>query len=321
MGGKLLTARSCSFACLLVFGILSLTGCSDDDNTLAPYEGRRPLANIVLEANSYTPKITWVGGYVSVLGVNRGARAALDTSLVWLIRIDGNNLHFPVTFGQTPAGAQNITGQYGGQSIDRLREDVSYTFWVLKAEAWSQVAAQANKLLLVDSSATASTVAVRNDSVFVSATFHAQQMLPLDVYVNIRDFRPFGRLAVLSIEQTNTSNSPIIRWQIAQAGVTDSSIAVIGLASGSSYVPTNAVWEAWSQEDVAGQPTYGKKNVVAAPVIMGEPLAETRVFYEYPTQGLERNQNYYLWIANKEWNGVSHGRTVNFYAYAVFQTW
>lgn len=317
---KFLTARSCSFARLLFFGFLWLAGCSDDDNTLAPYDGQRPLANIVLEANSYTPKITWVGGYVSVLGVNRGTRAALDTSLVWLIRIDGNNLHFPVTFGQTPAGAQNITSQFGGQSTDRLQEDVSYTFWVLKAEAWSQVAAQANKPLLVDSSSTASAVAVRNDSVFVSATFHAQQLLPLDVYVNIRDFRSFGRLAVLTLEQTNTSNNPIIRWRVAQAGVTDTLVAVMGLVNATSYLPDNVVWEAWSEEVVGGQSLFGTKNVIAAPVTLGQALAQTRVFYEYPEQGLERDKDYYVWIANNKWDGDNHGRIVNFYAYATFKT-
>jgi len=297
-----------------------LTACGEDDHALVSYQGQRALADIVLEADSYTPKITWVGGYVSVLGVNRGTRALLDTSLVWLIRIDGNNLRFPVTFGQTPAGAQNITNQYGGQSIDRLQEDVDYTFWVMKAEAWNEVSGQANKLLIVDASSAAPAVAVRNDSVFVSAAFHTQQLLPLDVYVNIREFRSFGRLAVLTLEPTNTSNNPIIRWSIQQAGVTDSLVAVIGVVNATSYLPDNVVWEAWSEEVVGGQTRFGTKNVIAAPVILGQALAGTRVFYEYPVQGLERNRDYYVWIANNAWDGDNHGRTVNFYAYGTFKT-
>ena len=305
---------------LVLAGVgLSLFACGEDQNPLAPYQGQRQMSQVVVEANSYVPRVTWVGGYVSVIGVNRDTVAALNSSLVWLIHTNGDDIHYPVTFGQTPAGAQDLTSQFGGQKIDRLEEDNVYTFWVLKAEAWSQVSANANKRLVVDQGS--ASVAVRADTVFVSPSFHAQTTEPLDVYVNIKNFRSFGRLATLTLQQTNTSNDPIIRWTIVQAGVTDSLVAAMGLADGTAYVPDAVVWETWSRDDVGGQTIYGKNNVISQPVIMGQLLAGTQVFHDYPAQGLERDKDYYVWIANKDWDGVRHGRTVNSYAYATFQTY
>jgi hypothetical protein len=163
---------------VLVMALALSISCGNDENPLASYEGQPAMSNIVVEAGSLTPKITWLGGYVTVLGINRGAVAALDSTLVWLIYAGGNNIHYPVTFGQVPPGAQNISSQYGGKSLDRLVEDDTYTYWMLKEDVWSQVAANTNKPLRVDASLTATTIKVENDTVFINAHSHTQEISP-----------------------------------------------------------------------------------------------------------------------------------------------
>lgn len=95
----------------------------------------------------------------------------------------------------------------------------------------------------------------------------------------------------------------------------------MGLVNSAVYDPNAVVWEVWSVDSLSGAAIYGKHNVIQSPVYVGQTLAQTRVFYDYPPQGLERNQTYYLWIANQHWDGLKHGRAVNYYAYVSFVTY
>ncbi|MCI0691428.1 hypothetical protein L0337_05405 [candidate division KSB1 bacterium] len=298
-----------------------LLACGEEDNPLAPYQGQREMSGFVVDSVSHVPRMTWVGGYVSVLGVNRGSRAALDSSLVWLIRTDGNNIRFPVSFGQLPQNAQDLTGQYGGRKLDRLVEDNVYTYWLLKAEAWSQISANPNRPLVLDPNLTTTIAEVRRDTVFLSSMIHIQKTRPLDVFVNIRDVRSLGRLALISVQQPAVNPNPIIMWEIMQSGVTDSSIAVIGLINAQQYQESGKVWEVWSVDSTAGQTLFGSKNVIRTPLMIGQAFPETRVFVEFPAEGLERNRDYYLWIANKDWDRQGRLRSTNYYAYTTFRTW
>ncbi|HEX9615173.1 MAG TPA: hypothetical protein VGA55_06685, partial [Bacteroidota bacterium] len=84
--------------------------CSDSEGPLAPYAGGgRPLSTLTIEENSFRPEITWVGGYASIVGINKGSAAVLDSSLIWAVSIAENNLRFPATFGVLPAGGQDLT--------------------------------------------------------------------------------------------------------------------------------------------------------------------------------------------------------------------
>lgn len=307
---------------LVAGGVFALAlACGGDENPLAPYAGQPVVSDIVVEGGTLTPKITWLGGYVSALGINRGSEAALDSSLVWLIHAGGNGIRYPVNFGQIPPGAQDLTSQYGGASLDRLVEDDTYTYWVIKEDVWSQVSANVNKSLRVDQSLTAATIEVDNDTVFVNSRSHAQQIQAIDLFVNVSEVRPTGRLGVIDVRQSSDSNNPIVSWMIIQPGVTDTLIAALGVVNAQQYQAAGNTWEVWSEESSGGQPVYGKKNVIQGPVIMGQSLAETRIFVEYPAAGLERNQDYYIWIASKDWDGQRRLNSTNFYAHATFHTW
>ncbi|MBN1894944.1 hypothetical protein JW906_10635 [bacterium] len=295
--------------------------CRKNDAPLAPYAGRPELSGFQIEAGSFAPKMTWIGGYVSALGVNRGSRAALDSTLIWLIHAQGDGVRFPVQFGTLPAGVEDLTLSSGGIPEDSLTEDNPYTFWLLKETAWEAVLQNPGKDWLADPQLPEGTAVLRDDTLHMDPYQCLMQNRMLDVYVNIRDFKTFGRLAILQLGEPKTSNHPVFSWTIQQAGVTDTLVAALGLVKADSYKPDKLVWEVWSEEQTGAAPVYGKKNVISAPVRFGQTFPETRAFTEYPEQGLERNKTYYLWIASSGWDGLKHSRAANFYAYASFNTW
>lgn len=308
-----------SFLILMAAGGLFITSCNKQDNALAPYQGSQLMSNITIQDSSTTPKLTWIGGYVSVVGVNLGMYAALDTSLVWLIYMDNDQIHYPVEFGTLPSGAQNLTEEYGGTSAESLIEDSTYTFWVMKANDWNKISSMQNIIIYLDSSITTS-FQIEADTVRFSPTGHTQNTQKLDNYVNFYDYHMRGRLADLFVEQPRTSNNPRIVWQIKQEGVTDTLIAAIGIVEGPQYSFSSIVWEVYSVSDSAGATYYGKKNVIPSPLISGQEFPETFVFTEYPAEGLQRNTTYYVWIASKEWDGENRRLSTDYYAYAYFKT-
>ncbi len=311
------------FSILFFFTIILLIflfpSCSKEDNALAPYAGSSGMSDIMVGDSSFTPKITWVGGYVSVVGVNTGNQAALDASLIWLVYMPDNQIRYPVQYGKLPSGAQDLTQQYGGTFLDTLIEDSTYTFWVMKADEWNQISSMQNKLIVLDSSASA--VEVTGDTIKLSSAGHTQKTQNLDNYVNFTDYFALGKLADLFVEQPRTSNTPVIRWHIKQSGVTDTLVAAIGITEGNQYNASKILWEVYSVSDSAGNTYYGKKNVIPSPLIAGQDLPETYVFNEYPASGLKRNTSYYVWIANKNWDGENRNRVTDYYAYAYFTTY
>lgn len=299
--------------------IIVFISCENSDNTLAPYVGSPNVSGLQIEAKSYTPKITWIGGYVSVLGINRGSNAALDNSLVWLIYKSGNDIHYPVQYGQLPNGVQDLTSQYGGSSIPELIEDSTYTIWVIKEDVWTVLTTNPGKIITIDSALT-QTSSIVGDTIKLSASVHTQKTQNLDNYLNIYEISTFGRLGIISIEQTNTSDNPKISWTITQPEVTDTMIAAIGIADGSQYSSSASIWEAYSEVTENDTLFFGKHNVISSPLIAGQNLSDTKIFVEYPVDGLQRNKTYYVWIANRNWDGVGRLRSTPFYAYATFKT-
>ncbi len=260
----------------ILLGLLfscGLWSCAPDDNPLAPYAGgRRELLSISVEGGTFNPKATWLGGYVAVFGVNIGYRAELDTSLRWLIRNPGDNIRYPVTFGQLPSGAQHITSDFGGQAITQLAEDVVYTFWVMKDDVWLQVSSETGKALVADTDAT-DPVRVQGDTIYISSLSFSQLIDTIDVFVNTKNPSSRGRLADLTVVETDTSNDAIITFEIKQSGVTDTLIATIGICEDTPVFNVNKVfWEVLSIDTVGGTPVYRTKNVIASPVLTGQPI-------------------------------------------------
>ncbi|MEO8399950.1 MAG: hypothetical protein ABI550_09085 [Ignavibacteriaceae bacterium] len=308
-----------NFILIILFSsfCILLISCNKENTTLAPYTGSPKLSGITIEKGSFKPKATWLGGYVSVFAVNKGTKAALDTSIIWLIHTSGNDIKYPLKFGEVPSGAQDITTQYGGSSADSLSEDETYTYWILKEDAWNQISNQSNARLYTDSNSTASSVIINADSISISQFSFISATQPNDVFINLSNVSQFGRLAAISVKAEKT-NIPIIKWLITEAGLTDSSISAIGLVEGAQYQSSNALWEIYSEDDSAGVPIYGKKNVISQPVKIGQKIPGTHEFVEFTLDGLERNKDYYIWIANKDWDGTTRLRFAVGYAWATF---
>lgn len=299
--------------------LLFLSSCNEADDGLASYTGSTRMSDITVQDSTYKPKITWLGGYVSVLGVNYGSRAALDNSLVFLIYKAGNDIRYPVTFGEVPPGAQDLTSHYGGLKVDSLTEDSTYTFWMIKETEWNLISSMTGKILAYDSSLTSS-IQINGDTIKLSDAAYTQQVRPLDVFIDISGVNSVGRLGTITIEETNITNNPIIRWTITQSGVTDTAIAAMGIVEGGQFNPDAEVWSIYSLSDSAGQIQFGKVNIINPPVITGQSIQGTQAFVGYPEGGLKKNTTYYVWIANRLWDGEGRLRVTNYYAYATFNT-
>ena len=294
--------------------------CSDSEGPLAPYAGGgRPLSTLTIEENSFRPEITWVGGYASIVGINKGSAAVLDSSLIWAVSIAENNLRFPATFGVLPAGGQDLTASVGGTTPDSLSEDSTYTFWVLKEGARGTVMANAGLILREDSLGSESGSVV-GDTVFIGPKSFLKITVPLDVFINIDDVRTLGPLATIEVKASNIDNHPRISWQMRTPGA-DSLAAALGIVTGLQYSVNNLVWEVLSIDSSAGQVVYRDTNVVASPIVGGQQFPATEIFTAYPAAGLQRGQYYFFWIANKDWDGIGHQRFSANHAYATFRVW
>jgi hypothetical protein len=244
--------------------------------------------------------------------------------LVWLIYQAGNSIHYPVTYPQVPSGASDLTQNYGGNTLPKLIEDNTYTYWVMKEDVWNQISSQKNKVLKVDSSLT-SGYKINADTIEISKASYFLVKKNIDKYVNIYDITPFGSpsivLGVIQIIQTDTSNSPIIKWTVTQTGVTDSLISAMGIVEGTGYDASHVIWEVYSEDTLNGLPAYGKNNVISSPVYPPSfNVPKTFTFTLYPSTGLTRNNGYYVWIASKQWDQKSRLRITPYYAFVTFKT-
>ena len=308
---------------ILLVSLIFTLSCNEEDSPLASYVDSTVLQKISIQQNSYNPKITWVGGYATVLGVNSGSEAIIDESIIWLVYSDGDNVTYPATFGTLKSNEDNLAENYGGATENSLEEDAVYTFWIAKQEAWSILSNNVGNIIKIDSLLDDTTSDVVNDTLFISQINYSSLTYSLDVFVNVdtTSIQNRGRLGTIYIEQTDISNNLIITWEFADEVVTDLNIASIGICEGQQFDINKQLWDMYSIEEVGGENVYGSQNVISQPISLGENIDGTRVFYDFPEEGLERNKNYYLWIATNEWDGESRGRTANGYATITFTTW
>jgi hypothetical protein len=124
--------RSVSLAALVLAPALalSLAACSDEANPLAPYLGHRDLEFLRVTQHSQ-PDLQWVGGRVAAVGVNRGAKAALDSTLIWIRTATDNSISSIVAIDSDFDAA--FVESVGGTPQESLMHDETYTFWIADA--------------------------------------------------------------------------------------------------------------------------------------------------------------------------------------------
>jgi hypothetical protein len=98
-------------------------------------------------------------------------------------------------------------------------------------------------------------------------------------------------------------------------------LANIGIAGGDHYEVSTVAWEILAVDTSSGQRVYWTTDVIVPPLVAGQNVPGTDVFTAFAPTGLQRNAGYYIWIANKNWDQRSRGRTASNYAYATFETY
>ncbi len=269
--------RATVFSAALLL-IAMVAGCDSDVNPLAPYEGSRPL--IIQDVTiSHAPDISWVGGRVAAVGINRGEQAALDTSLVWLYTADGNELDSPIYVRDVID--QDAVSSFGGTPTDSLTDDETYTIWVAEADAYAAgLAGDA-----VDSFTLADT------------TFQLEYML--------NGPRPsvnggLGLRYEVSRDQRLLSQDYTITWEPAVP------LRTLAMRVGTTGGYTSLIWHIVTPEE--------QEPNLTPPIILGDEPEHAVVVEEWDGFGTDR---YVLWGANDEWNGQSF--TFVAPGYAFFQ--
>lgn len=266
----------------LVFNAFFLTGCDKDSNPLADYEGERPLTILTVTQN-FTPDIQWVGGRVAAVGVNRGSKAALDSTLVWLITDVDNNIESYVTIG--PNADKNAVMQYGGTPVDSLSDATEYTFWLAEKSALDgglQPAAL-NGTNYTDTTFTTRLIlsGLNRGVAGVNITITRRQSLLDDKFTvdwTPRDV-PFRRIA--------------IRKGAALPGFQD------------------LVWHAVLEDDAP--------DSIYPPIEIGVAPSGAQTVVEWPETGFELD-TYTFWMATSSWDGTFGLRAPGLGMFTIFAT-
>lgn len=256
--------------------LICLGGCSDEAEVLAPFRGDRPLTILNVTHND-KPDVQWVGGRVAAVGVNRGTRAALDETLVWMVTASGNDIGSYVTVGiDGDAGAVETVG---GTVLDSLSDDTVYTFWLAEESA---LAVSLDSSRIEPGSFADTTMTLKyllrgrsngDPDLGVEFTVVREQTLLSDTYtVTWTPAIPFRRLA---IRQATTGGFSDLVWHVV--------------------VPD------------------GEPDSIVPPVVIGEVPPGTVEATEW-AGGFEPD-NYVLWAVTSAWNGEDFGFRTGGYAF------
>ncbi|MBT8400720.1 MAG: hypothetical protein KJO98_09605 [Rhodothermia bacterium] len=268
---------------ITLVGGLVVVGCDSDSNPLAPYTGERELI-LQRVTSSARPHMQWVGGRVGAIGVNRGAKAALDTTLVWIMAASDNEISSAVVVDDRLD--IDLVAQVGGTPLDSLEDGAEYTFWLAESEVY-------NAGLSADR---------RNDFTFVDTTF------TLSYQLRGRVGGDGSFISDISIvrDQTLTSDEYHIMWSPAATGVRR-----LAIRQGSSGGFTDLVWDLIAEdENVAG---------ISPPVTIGTAPAGVIVGAQWPDGGFDAS-TYTLWMVNESWNGSFSIRASGYAFFQIFSS-
>jgi hypothetical protein len=255
---------------ILLLGTTLFYSCvtDPDDGILAEYAGNRPLHFLKI-TQSFTPDIQWVGGRVAAVGVNKGPAAALDSTLVWLMTADGNDINSHVTVGEETDTERILS--FGGTPSDSLDDDQEYTFWLADKVAWD---AGLN-------------IAERNEFTFIDSTITTRLYLR-GRWGGGRDASG-NDIATISIlrDERLLSDRYIVDWPEGTA------FRRVAIRQSSLGGFTDLVWHVVTPDD--------EPDNITPPIIIGETPPGTDEVTPWPDTGFELNTVYILWMANSDW--------------------
>ncbi len=259
---------------LTTLGVAYLAACDNVENPLLPYGGERPFV-IQRVTQSYAPDLQWVGGRAAAIGVNRGERAALDSTLVWLRLSGSNDISSPISISDE-FDVEEVANR-GGQPSDSLEDRVTYTIWVADQSA---LEAGLDTTQFDEHSFT--------DTTIVAAYFLlGRSGGGVDV-----DF------AVIR-NQTLAGDSYVVTWDPPEIGFRQ--LAIRNASSGGF---SNLLWHVVIPD--------GEEGELRSPLIIGETPPEAVVGSDWSgwAQGTHT-----LWATTDEWNGESFGFNSPGYAF------
>ncbi|HLT48219.1 MAG TPA: hypothetical protein VK002_13375 [Rubricoccaceae bacterium] len=264
--------------------MLAVAGCSEDTNPLAPYEGGRPL-DLLRVTQSFTPEIQWVGGRVAAVGVNRGTRAALDSTLVWIRTAPDNSIS---SFVGLEGGSDDaLVTSYGGTPQDRLTDGETYTFWLAERSALDAAL----------------------DSTRMEAGTFADTTLTLRLLLRGQNGGGLDPVFEIERDERLTGERFVVRW--APEGLRFRRLA---LREGPAGGFTNLIWHVLVPE---GQPPS-----IASPVTIGVTPEGAEEVTPFRDTGFEPDTTaltYVLWGVTDEWDEENPAFGVNTPGYASFR--
>ncbi|HNW59130.1 MAG TPA: hypothetical protein PKI62_05610 [bacterium] len=268
----------------LLLGAAASFHCSDDNaDLLAPYAGSRPFHWLRVTKNS-TPDLQWLGGRIAAAGVNKGRKAALDQSLIWLRTSDANSIGSWITFGQNTDTARIL--QYGGTPATALTDSAEYTFWLADKAAFAAG---------LDSSH-------RDANNFIDTTFVMSVLVKGKIG---GEKNALGKEIVnITIQRNETmlEDSYTLSWTPA-----DLPFRQIAVRTNSLGGFTDLIWHIVTPDSLADN-IYPPLKIGQAPLGSEEAVA-------WPETGFVKNKVQILWMTNSKWKVNNFSPSATGYAW------
>jgi hypothetical protein len=261
--------RMLSMAVVLAV-LANVISCSVEENPLRPYDGDRPLILLNVTQN-FTPDVQWVGGRVAAVGVNRGDKAGLDETLVWIRRSSDDDIGSYVKVG--PGGDPSFVTSVGGTPTEALADGQQYTFWIATAEAMAANLASGavNGHSFTDTTVTINTVLrgqLGGERIAGTTTPRASMRM-------VRN-------------ETLMEDQFILEWTPA-----DFPVRQIAVRQATTGGWTDLIWHVVLPDDVADN--------ITSPVILGSVPEGAQEAIAWPSGGFELGKVYTIWMTNQEW--------------------
>jgi len=275
---------------LVAIALLSVASlsCNNQSNSLAPYVGPRGLKMKTITQN-FTPDIQWLGGRVAAVGVNKGTKAALDSTLVWLMDANTDSITYKsssyVTYGCVTDTSKILS--FGGKYEDSLQNGNTYTFWVATTSAFNSLL---NPTTLTKYNFADTTVSMQ---LYLRGTPGGET----DAQGNL-----VTTLKILHV-QTLLSDKYLIEWTPASHA-----FRRIGINAASFGSFTNLVWHVVTPDSIADN--------ILPPVVIGVAPAGTQE--AVPWSGFQKGQVYMVWLVDSTWNGSFAPSSQGYAWYRIF---